>query len=152
MGRPVQYRRLTPCPASSPEPEAEEAGCQPVELTATCGGCETDSDLVPLKISLLGDCQIGKTSFVIKYVGDEQERSLQMNGLSLVKKTLFVQGARISFSIWDVTAARWIMFLLLAKMQWQFCLCLILPVGVPSIVLLGGTLKPESGIRRRFQY
>ncbi|GLU23608.1 hypothetical protein SLE2022_396010 [Rubroshorea leprosula] len=102
MGRPVQYRRLTTCPASSPVPEAEEAGCQSGELTATCGGCETDSDLVPLKISLLGDCQIGKTSFVIKYVGDEQERSLQMTGLSLVKKTLFVQGARISFSIWDV--------------------------------------------------
>ncbi|KAK7305066.1 hypothetical protein VNO77_42965 [Canavalia gladiata] len=65
--------------------------------------CDTDSDLVNLKISLLGDCHIGKTSFVIKYVGDEQEkRSLQMNGLNLMDKTLFVQGARISFSIWDV--------------------------------------------------
>lgn len=39
----------------------------------------------------------------IKYVGDEQEkRSLQMKGLNLMDKTLFVQGARISFSIWDV--------------------------------------------------
>ncbi|XP_027343884.1 septum-promoting GTP-binding protein 1-like [Abrus precatorius] len=64
---------------------------------------DTDSDLVNLKISLLGDCDIGKTSFVIKYVGDEQEkRSLQMKGLNLMDKTLFVQGARISFSIWDV--------------------------------------------------
>ncbi|KAL1061083.1 hypothetical protein V6Z11_1Z045900 [Gossypium hirsutum] len=66
-----------------------------------CNGNEADSDLVSLKISLLGDCQIGKTSFLIKYVGDEQEKSLQ-TGLNLVNKTLFVQGARIAFSIWDV--------------------------------------------------
>jgi Rab family protein len=39
----------------------------------------------------------------IKYVGDEQEkRSLQMAGLNLMDKTLSVQGARISFNIWDV--------------------------------------------------
>lgn len=39
----------------------------------------------------------------IKYVGDEQEkRSLNMTGLNLMDKTLVVQGARISFSIWDV--------------------------------------------------
>ncbi|XP_057455488.1 uncharacterized protein LOC130746749 [Lotus japonicus] len=39
----------------------------------------------------------------IKYVGNEQEkRSLQMEGLNLMDKTLSVQGARISFSIWDV--------------------------------------------------
>ncbi|MED6156295.1 hypothetical protein PIB30_013327 [Stylosanthes scabra] len=67
-------------------------------------GYETDSDLVNLKISLLGDCHIGKTSFVIKYVGNEQEKKgLQMEGLNLMDKTLFVQGARISFSIWDVS-------------------------------------------------
>ncbi|KAJ6423245.1 hypothetical protein OIU84_024228 [Salix udensis] len=66
-------------------------------------GCNKDSDLVSLKISLLGDCQIGKTSFVIKYVGDEQEKKcLEMTGLNLMDKTLFVQDARISFSIWDV--------------------------------------------------
>ncbi|MED6151052.1 hypothetical protein PIB30_078626 [Stylosanthes scabra] len=67
-------------------------------------GYETDSDLVNLKISLLGDCHIGKTTFVIKYVGNEQEKKgLQMEGLNLMDKTLFVQGARISFSIWDVS-------------------------------------------------
>ena len=38
----------------------------------------------------------------IKYVGDEQEKSIQMTGLNLVNKTLFVQDARIAFSIWDV--------------------------------------------------
>lgn len=38
----------------------------------------------------------------VKYVGNEQERSLQMAGLNLINKTLMVQGARIAFSIWDV--------------------------------------------------
>ncbi|XP_030949571.1 septum-promoting GTP-binding protein 1-like [Quercus lobata] len=52
---------------------------------------------------LLGDYQIGKTSFLIKYVGDEQEkRNLEMAGLNLMDKTLSVQGARISLEIWDV--------------------------------------------------
>lgn len=44
--------------------------------------------------------------FQIKYVGNEQEkRSLQMEGLNLMDKTLSVQGARISFRIWDVAGA-----------------------------------------------
>lgn len=104
IGKPVRYRRLTRRP-SSPPPEAIEAGGleSSEESTAMFSGYNTDSDLVTLKISLLGDCQIGKTSFVIKYVGDEQEKkSLEMTGLNLMDKTLLVQGARITFSIWDV--------------------------------------------------
>ncbi|GAB4849629.1 hypothetical protein Ancab_004423 [Ancistrocladus abbreviatus] len=99
-GRRVQYRRLGRRPSSPPLVEEIESG----DRDRSCGGgYDTDSDLVTLKISLLGDCQIGKTSFVIKYVGDEQERKgLEMNGLNLMDKTLLVRGARISFSIWDV--------------------------------------------------
>ncbi|KAI3986640.1 hypothetical protein MKX01_014178 [Papaver californicum] len=67
---------------------------------------EIDSDLVALKISLLGDCQIGKTSFLIKSVGsDEEKRCLNMSGLNLVDKIFSVKGARIAFSIlgcWSV--------------------------------------------------
>ncbi|MBA0728167.1 hypothetical protein Golax_001090 [Gossypium laxum] len=109
IARPIQYRRLT-------RPDSSSSTSSPVEVVVVddnknlpedhppmiCNGNEADSDLVSLKISLLGDCQIGKTSFLIKYVGDEQEKSLQMTGLNLVNKTLFVQGARIAFSMWDV--------------------------------------------------
>ncbi|KAL3821026.1 hypothetical protein ACJIZ3_006931 [Penstemon smallii] len=64
---------------------------------------DDDSDLVSLKISLLGDCQTGKTSFLIKYVGDEEEkRSLQMKGINLMDKTININGAKIAFRIWDV--------------------------------------------------
>lgn len=91
----ANYRRLDR--PNSPENAVE------FEVADLRSGYESDSNLVNLKISLLGDCQIGKTSFVIKYVGDEQQRkSLQMKGLNLMDKTLVVKGARIAFSIWDV--------------------------------------------------
>ncbi|XAR56666.1 hypothetical protein NMG60_11037232 [Bertholletia excelsa] len=103
-GRPGRYRKLSRRPAS-PATEAADSGQSPDD--PTCSGYETDSDLVTLKISILGDCQIGKTSFVVKYVGDEQEkRSLGMKGLNLMDKTLSVRGARIAFRIWDVGGDR----------------------------------------------
>ncbi|MFS7940660.1 putative small GTPase, P-loop containing nucleoside triphosphate hydrolase [Helianthus anomalus] len=103
MGKPVRYRRLSRR-TSSPVEDVESLGdLEDPTVSITCNGYETDSDLVTLKISLLGDCQIGKTSFMIKYVGDEQEsRSIEMAGLNLMDKTLSFGGARIAFRIWDV--------------------------------------------------
>ncbi|KAJ0751312.1 putative small GTPase, P-loop containing nucleoside triphosphate hydrolase [Helianthus annuus] len=103
IGKPVRYRRLSRR-TSSPADDVESLGdLEDPTVSVTCNGYETDSDLVTLKISLLGDCQIGKTSFMIKYVGDEQEnRSIEMAGLNLMDKTLSFGGARIAFRIWDV--------------------------------------------------
>ncbi|KAK6919373.1 Small GTPase [Dillenia turbinata] len=68
-----------------------------------CRGYDTDSDLVTLKICLLGDSQIGKSTFLIKYVGSEKEQRIQkLSGLNLINKTQNVKGARISFGIWEV--------------------------------------------------
>ncbi|KAK7320399.1 hypothetical protein VNO77_29831 [Canavalia gladiata] len=99
--KPSQYRKLPlRDSSSSPATTVDDGGFLLEHLN---GGYDSDSDLVNLKISLLGDCHIGKTTFLIKYVGNEQEkRSLQMEGLNLMDKTLSVQGARISFRIWDV--------------------------------------------------
>ncbi|EXB50264.1 Septum-promoting GTP-binding protein 1 [Morus notabilis] len=107
IGRPSRYRRL-PFRGAGPSLSSEDGGSPSSDEPTISGGgggggCDADPDSVTLKISLLGDCQIGKTSFVIKYVGDEQEKNcLEMSGLNLMDKTLLVQGARISFSIWDV--------------------------------------------------
>ncbi|GMH14417.1 hypothetical protein Nepgr_016258 [Nepenthes gracilis] len=101
-GKPANYRPLARRPSSPPPPPEE---VDPGDRNP--GGYDTDSDLVPLKISLLGDCRTGKTSFVIKFVGEEQERKgLQMSGLNLMDKTIFLRGARIAFSIWDVGGER----------------------------------------------
>ncbi|KAI4383264.1 hypothetical protein MLD38_009124 [Melastoma candidum] len=76
-------------------------GCVAQGRTMFDGG--VDSDLVALKISLLGDHQIGKTSFLAKYVGDGKEQNgSKMEGLKLMDKTTLVRGARISYSIWEV--------------------------------------------------
>ena len=64
IGKPARYRRLT-YRSCSPPPEAIEAGVETSLEAASCRGFSKDSDLVSLKISLLGDCQIGKTSFVV---------------------------------------------------------------------------------------
>jgi Rab family protein len=63
IGKPVRYRRLASRPYSPP-PEAMEASVESLDA-ASCSGFNPDSDLVRLKISLLGDCQIGKTSFMV---------------------------------------------------------------------------------------
>ncbi|KAI8012563.1 Septum-promoting GTP-binding protein 1 [Camellia lanceoleosa] len=83
-----------------------------------CGCCEhsrPSSDLVALKISLLGDSQIGKTSFLAsaffflghtKYVGGERQEEgfgISDSGLNQMDKTLCVREARIAYRIWEVT-------------------------------------------------
>uniref|UniRef100_A0A7N0TAP7 Septum-promoting GTP-binding protein 1 n=1 Tax=Kalanchoe fedtschenkoi TaxID=63787 RepID=A0A7N0TAP7_KALFE len=66
-------------------------------------GRKSNSDLVDLKISLLGDSHIGKTSFLVRYVGNEKEQGDdQTKGLHLMDKTMIVNGARISYNIWEV--------------------------------------------------
>lgn len=74
IGKPAGYRRFSRRSDSdssdSPSPPstaAIDSGYgQKEEPTTTCSsGYESDSDLVTLKISILGDCQIGKTSFVV---------------------------------------------------------------------------------------
>lgn len=71
--KPSRYRRLSrrgsPYPASMEEVEEYGVGGGEGDpLTATCSGYDSDSDLVTLKISILGDCQIGKTSFVVSLI------------------------------------------------------------------------------------
>lgn len=96
-----RYRRLGPPSAGdvlTPVAMDDDGGCAAPDADAADA-----EDVVGLKVSLLGDCQIGKTSFMVKYVGDgEEQNGLQMTGLNLMDKTLAVRGARLAFNIWDV--------------------------------------------------
>ncbi|XP_057505917.1 septum-promoting GTP-binding protein 1-like [Actinidia eriantha] len=101
FGKSAQYRQLSHRTMSSPA--ATERGFESGIDTAISSGCCDSSDLVALKISLLGDCQIGKTSFLKKYVGGEREQGeFQMTGLNRMDKTLCLRGARIAYNIWEV--------------------------------------------------
>ena len=67
-GRPVHYRRLTRRDSSSLVDGVvvdDFEALQEDQHRMICNGYEMDSDLVSLKISLLGDCHIGKTSFLV---------------------------------------------------------------------------------------
>ncbi|CAN6452223.1 unnamed protein product [Victoria cruziana] len=114
-GKPRSYQRLprtSSCSSFEQLPDENRdggaAGCggaddPPVAEPPTGGDTEADSDTVVLKVTVLGDCQIGKTTFVVKYVGEGEERScLQTTGLNQMDKVLLVQGAKIAFNLWDV--------------------------------------------------
>ncbi|KAB1994442.1 hypothetical protein ERO13_D13G087800v2 [Gossypium hirsutum] len=105
LGKPIKTRyRMLSSTSSSVHPPPS-ASVRPPPVCHHGRHDHKDSDLVPLKISLLGDSQIGKTSFLMKYIGDEnddEQEDSQEKGLNLMDKTFFVSGARIYYSIWEV--------------------------------------------------
>ncbi|KAJ8749321.1 hypothetical protein K2173_018804 [Erythroxylum novogranatense] len=110
LGKPAHYRVLehpmltSPLPSSSHPPPATRSSFRSSgNIVHQSCMRDMESDLVPLKISLLGDCRIGKTSFLAKYVGNEIEQGgIQKNGPNLMDKTLMVEGARITYSLWEI--------------------------------------------------
>ncbi|KAG9454108.1 hypothetical protein H6P81_007012 [Aristolochia fimbriata] len=101
-GKQRRYRRLPPPDACLREEREAAPGDAPLSPDSIRLDVD-DSNTVVLKISLLGDCQIGKTSFMTKYVGnDEEDNTLQMTGLTLMDKVFSVRGTKIAFNIWDV--------------------------------------------------
>ncbi|KAK8657511.1 hypothetical protein V6N13_035742 [Hibiscus sabdariffa] len=109
--KPIRYRVLSRAAASAADSSAASSNLTTPPPSSVCRHSgrqdHKDSDLVPLKISLLGDAQIGKTSFLAKYIGDEkdEEKDNQEKGLNLMDKTFVVEGARIFYSIWEVDGA-----------------------------------------------
>ncbi|PHT51567.1 hypothetical protein CQW23_06029 [Capsicum baccatum] len=115
LGKSISYRQLShnqsfPATRGMPSPPAEvetaSDGGYSGSLVSTCccdHSKDSSEDVVALKISLLGDNQIGKTSFLTKYVGKEKvDEGLSTKGLNQMDKTLCVRGTRISYSMWEV--------------------------------------------------
>lgn len=58
---------------------------------------------VQVKIGMVGDCAIGKTSLMIKYVeGNYQDDYTQTLGVNFMEKTVCIKNTNINFSIWDL--------------------------------------------------
>ncbi|KAJ4769351.1 Ras-related small GTP-binding family protein [Rhynchospora pubera] len=95
-GRPCRGRRIT---KGEDVPAIRDVGTAVEELDMNADAL---ANLVPLKVTLLGDRQIGKTTFMNKYVGEEKKcNGMQLAGSNIKNKTLLVRDVRISFSIWD---------------------------------------------------
>ncbi|BGP19616.1 hypothetical protein JCM10213_008318 [Rhodosporidiobolus nylandii] len=72
---------------------------------AKAGGEEKNS--VVLKVGMVGDSQIGKTSLMVKYVeGSYDEDYIQTLGVNFMEKTISIRNTEITFSIWDLGGQR----------------------------------------------
>ncbi|KJE97098.1 sid3 [Capsaspora owczarzaki ATCC 30864] len=62
---------------------------------------------VVVKVGMVGDSQIGKTSLMVKYVeGTFDEDYIQTLGVNFMEKTICIRNTEITFSIWDLGGQR----------------------------------------------
>ena len=62
---------------------------------------------VVVKVGMVGDSQIGKTSLMVKYVeGSFDEDYIQTLGVNFMEKTIAIRNTEITFSIWDLGGQR----------------------------------------------
>uniref|UniRef100_A0A0C9S1E5 TSA: Wollemia nobilis Ref_Wollemi_Transcript_25555_1930 transcribed RNA sequence n=1 Tax=Wollemia nobilis TaxID=56998 RepID=A0A0C9S1E5_9CONI len=74
---------------------------EPPSGELTLSDLEAD-DTVILKITMLGDSETGKTSFMAKYVNSEGNGEyVQTTGVSCMDKVFRIRGVKIAFNIWD---------------------------------------------------
>ncbi|EKD19875.1 uncharacterized protein L3040_002442 [Drepanopeziza brunnea f. sp. 'multigermtubi'] len=74
-------------------------------------GASTDQsrnkNSVVIKVGMVGDAQIGKTSLMVKYVeGSWDEDYIQTLGVNFMEKTISIRNTEITFSIWDLGGQR----------------------------------------------
>lgn len=56
-----------------------------------------------IKVALVGDSGVGKTSLMVRYVeGTFDETQLPTQGVNFSEKTIHIQGHEITFSVWDI--------------------------------------------------
>jgi len=62
---------------------------------------------VLVKVGMVGDSQVGKTSLMVKYVeGSFDEDFIQTLGVNFMEKRVSVRGTTVTFSIWDLGGQR----------------------------------------------
>ncbi|KAH7371043.1 P-loop containing nucleoside triphosphate hydrolase protein [Pyrenochaeta sp. MPI-SDFR-AT-0127] len=67
----------------------------------------TKNASVVIKVGMVGDAQIGKTSLMVKYVeGSWDEDYIQTLGVNFMEKTISIRNTEITFSIWDLGGQR----------------------------------------------
>ena len=60
-----------------------------------------------VKVGMVGDVQIGKTSLMVKFAeGAFEEDYIQTAGVNFMEKTVSIRNAHITFSIWDLGGQR----------------------------------------------
>ncbi|KAI9793103.1 MAG: hypothetical protein M1816_001001 [Peltula sp. TS41687] len=89
--RSIAYQEQIPRAPQQPMPEQLSRG----------------KDSVVIKVGMVGDAQIGKTSLMVKYVeGSWDEDYIQTLGVNFMEKTISIRNTEITFSIWDLGGQR----------------------------------------------
>ncbi|KAL7317607.1 Ras GTPase tem1 [Mucor circinelloides] len=91
---------ITPTASASSSSTATTAAA-----AASGSGLDSSSPTtsVVLKMGIIGDAQIGKTSLMIKYAeGAYDTEYTQTLGVNFMEKTILIRQAEITFSIWDL--------------------------------------------------
>ncbi|KAG9233765.1 septum-promoting GTP-binding protein 1 [Amylocarpus encephaloides] len=74
---------------------------------APAGEQARNKNSVVIKVGMVGDAQIGKTSLMVKYVeGSWDEDYIQTLGVNFMEKTISIRNTEITFSIWDLGGQR----------------------------------------------
>ncbi|KAJ6133945.1 hypothetical protein N7523_000267, partial [Penicillium sp. IBT 18751x] len=81
---------------------------QPSEATQRqAAQAQSSKNSVVIKVGMVGDAQIGKTSLMVKYVeGSWDEDYIQTLGVNFMEKTISIRNTEITFSIWDLGGQR----------------------------------------------
>ena len=75
--------------------------------TAAAQDSARNKNSVVIKVGMVGDAQIGKTSLMVKYVeGSWDEDYIQTLGVNFMEKTISIRNTEITFSIWDLGGQR----------------------------------------------
>lgn len=90
---------------------ADNHGSRPGSNAGTASGGEAQNNNgrnhVVIKVGMVGDAQIGKTSLMVKYVeGSWDEDYIQTLGVNFMEKTISIRNTEITFSIWDLGGQR----------------------------------------------
>ncbi|KAI2623093.1 small GTPase [Hypoxylon sp. NC1633] len=99
-------------PQSMPRPASSMSGAgerqYPEHASRESNGADRNTrNHVVIKVGMVGDAQIGKTSLMVKYVeGSWDEDYIQTLGVNFMEKTISIRNTEITFSIWDLGGQR----------------------------------------------
>ncbi|KAA8650844.1 hypothetical protein EYZ11_003818 [Aspergillus tanneri] len=103
-----------PLPSSSSRPSSDlshsherQGQSQPTQESSQKQSSQQTKNSVVIKVGMVGDAQIGKTSLMVKYVeGSWDEDYIQTLGVNFMEKTISIRNTEITFSIWDLGGQR----------------------------------------------
>ncbi|KAL5343567.1 P-loop containing nucleoside triphosphate hydrolase protein [Aspergillus crustosus] len=102
----AHYEYHTPTPDSQSQIPTTSRPSSGLSVTQKQPSQPTKNSVV-IKVGMVGDAQIGKTSLMVKYVeGSWDEDYIQTLGVNFMEKTISIRNTEITFSIWDLGGQR----------------------------------------------